>query len=258
MNTMLRKLPKVSAFVIGVVWLVSNSSFAQIQVALPIDFYSERNISVPVSVGDVSGHEIWAFLFTLSYDASVFEISGVEASGDMAEDFALVINSNTPGVVTISGAHHEPLQGEGTLFHIQGRFVSRGITDLVFNSFTFNEGQPLAATRNGQISNSVPINNEDEFLLPEDFTLNGNYPNPFNPTTSIKFDLPESAQVTINIVDMLGRVVMNVPSQRFEAGSGHMIQVDATSLASGIYVYQVVAEGAQQTYQKAATMTLIK
>lgn len=255
---MRRILPKVFALVLGVVWLISNSSFAQIQVGLPVDFFSDREIALPLSIDNVSSDTIYAFLFTVSYDATVFEITGVESAGNIAEDFALILNSTVPGVATISGAHFEPLQGSGTLFRILGRFKSNGTTDIVFNSFIFNEGNPIAATSNGKISNTVQISNDDESALPEAFTLSGNYPNPFNPTTSIQFDLPEAATVRINIIDMLGRVVMNVPAQDFQAGSGHSIQVDASTIASGIYVYQVVAQGSKQTYTDTSTMTLIK
>ena len=244
--------------VLGVVWLISNSSFAQIQVGLPIEFYSENNVSLPLSIDDVSNDTIYAFLFTISYDPAIFEVTGVEAEGDIAENFALIVNSNTPGVATISGAHFEPLQGAGTLFRINGRFRDSGTTDLVFNSFTFNEGNPVAATRNGTISNTVRISTEDEGIVPDNFALAGNYPNPFNPTTAIQFDLPEAASVRVNIIDMLGRVVLSVPAQEYQAGSGHSIQVDASSIASGIYVYQVIAQGNQQTYTDTSTMTLIK
>jgi len=255
---MRRFLPKVVALVLGMVWLISNSSFAQIQVSLPTNFYSEREVSLPVSIQDVSQDSIYAFLFTLSYDAGIFEITGVEAAGDIAEDFAFVLNTSTPGAALVTGAHYEPLQGEGTLFRITGQFINDGTTDLVFDSFTFNEGNPLAAPKNGRISNTSPINNEDEGVLPEAFSLKGNYPNPFNPTTSIQFDLPEPADVTVNVVDMLGRVVMTVPAQAFQAGRAHQVQLDASSIASGIYVYQVIARGNQQTYTETSTMTLIK
>ena len=256
---MRRYLPKVVALVLGMVCLVNNSSFAQIQVSLPVDFYSVQEVSLPVSIQDVSQDSVYAFTFTLSYDAGIFEVTGVEAAGDIATDFAFVLNTATPGTTVITGAHYEPLQGEGVLFRISGQFINDGTTDLIFDSFMFNEGNPLAQTKNGLISNVVTnISTEDEGILPEEFALNGNYPNPFNPTTSIQFDLPEPAEVTVNVVDMLGRVVLSVPGQKFQAGRSHQIQLDASSIASGVYVYQVIAQGNQQIFTESSTMTLIK
>ncbi len=100
--------------------------------------------------------------------------------------------------------------------------------------------------------------NEDEFVLPNAFSLEGNYPNPFNPTTSVAFNLPEPAQVNVEVFDMLGRLVLNTPARQFHAGSDHAIQLDASSLSSGTYVYRLVAEGVQQMYTESKTMTLLK
>ena len=251
-------MPKVVALVLGAVCLFQNSSFAQIKVSLPTNFYSNSEVALPVSIQDVSEDAVYAFLLSLSYDATIFEVTGVESNGDIAEDFAFVLNTASPGVVTITGAHFEPIEGDGTLFRIVGRFINDGTTDLVFDSFMFNEGDPQADTENGRISNIVQISTEDESVLPDDFYLKGNYPNPFNPTTSIQFDLPEASEVSVNVVDMLGRVVLSVPAQQYQAGRSHQLIVDATSIASGTYVYRVVAKGNLQTYTQSATMTLIK
>ncbi len=82
-----------------------------------------------------------------------------------------------------------------------------------------------------------------EVAAPEAQTLavEGNYPNPFNPSTAIRFNLTESARVSLEVVDMLGRTVMTLPDQRFEAGVGHTFNVDGSTLASGIYLYRVTA-----------------
>ena len=69
--------------------------------------------------------------------------------------------------------------------------------------------------------------------LPTEFVVQGNYPNPFNPSTQIEIDLPESAQVTVEIIDLLGRKVMTLPAQEMEAGAKRTIEVNAANLASG-------------------------
>ncbi len=250
--------PKAFAFVLGVAFFVSNSVNAQIPVALPTGYFDARDISLPLTVGDVSGQEVKAFLLTVTYDASVIEITGVDAQGDLAENFSLVLNSDNAGHITVGGAHFEALQGDGALLHLKARFLKKGTTNLSLDSFSFNEGLPQASTQSGEISNTVKVGTEDEGGLPESFELRGNYPNPFNPTTTIQFDLPETAEVTIEIVDMLGRNAMTIPAQVYQAGVQHRIEVDASSLASGMYVYRVEARGVIQNYMKSATMTLIK
>lgn len=76
--------------------------------------------------------------------------------------------------------------------------------------------------------------------LPSKVELKDNYPNPFNPTTNIRFALPLQNEVTIEIYDILGRKVMTLlDNQSFQAGT-HTIEWDASSLASGVYIYRLI------------------
>ncbi len=74
--------------------------------------------------------------------------------------------------------------------------------------------------------------------VPEEFTLLDNYPNPFNPTTTIEFTLPTQGNVTLVVVDMLGRSVYQ-ESREFSSGT-HGWRFDASSLTSGNYLYRMV------------------
>ena len=94
--------------------------------------------------------------------------------------------------------------------------------------------------------------------IPTEFALLGNYPNPFNPSTRIQFDLPESAEVSVQVIDMLGRHVMTVPSKELEAGAKRSIEINASSLASGNYLYRVIATGATNRHVETGRMVLVK
>lgn len=94
--------------------------------------------------------------------------------------------------------------------------------------------------------------------IPTEFAIYGNYPNPFNPTTNIRFDLPENANVRIEIVDVLGRNVMTVSPMAMSAGSNKIITVDAAKLSSGVYFYKLIAEGSNNTFVKSSKFTLLK
>ncbi|HPN36914.1 MAG TPA: T9SS type A sorting domain-containing protein, partial [Melioribacteraceae bacterium] len=74
--------------------------------------------------------------------------------------------------------------------------------------------------------------------LPTDFNLFANYPNPFNPTTTISFALPKPTNVKLTIYDMLGREVKTLINSFVTAGY-HNIKFDAANLASGIYLYSI-------------------
>jgi hypothetical protein len=104
----------------------------------------------------------------------------------------------------------------------------------------------------------VTTSAEAEGLVPDRFTLTGNHPNPFNPTTNISFDLPQSAAVSVTVYDMLGRQVMSLPETTFSAGSARTIAVDATSLASGTYMYRVSADMGANMRVETGSMVLMK
>ena len=99
---------------------------------------------------------------------------------------------------------------------------------------------------------------DDANETPERFTLHGNYPNPFNPSTTISFDLSEEAIVHIEIYDLMGRQVMSTPEQRMASGPDARISIEASSLASGVYIYRVIAVMAQRSAIETGRMTLVK
>ena len=85
----------------------------------------------------------------------------------------------------------------------------------------------------GKISDSFRINQ-----IPDKFELHPNYPNPFNPGTTIKFSIPEAANVTLNIYNVLGERVAELVNTKLEAGQ-YNYQWEAGSYASGMYIYEL-------------------
>ncbi|MBI5463924.1 MAG: T9SS type A sorting domain-containing protein, partial [Ignavibacteriales bacterium] len=82
--------------------------------------------------------------------------------------------------------------------------------------------------------------------IPSSFELRQNYPNPFNPTTTIRFSLPQREFVTLKVFDVLGREVATPVNGELNAGE-HTVVLEAKSLASGVYFYQLRAAGFIQT-----------
>ena len=80
--------------------------------------------------------------------------------------------------------------------------------------------------------------------LPTEVTLEGNYPNPFNPQTTIRFGLPEASEVSLVVYDAMGREVQVLVRGTLSAGT-HSASFDASSLPSGAYIYRLVTPGQQ-------------
>jgi hypothetical protein len=76
--------------------------------------------------------------------------------------------------------------------------------------------------------------------VPSGVVLHQNFPNPFNPTTTITFELPATDHVSLRIYDMLGREVRSLMNNRMGPGT-HSVRMDAGGLASGVYVYRLQA-----------------
>lgn len=91
--------------------------------------------------------------------------------------------------------------------------------------------------------------------LPGTFALEQNYPNPFNPATSIRFQLPQAAQVNLMVFDVLGRQVAQLVSNEAMTAGTHTVNFDASALPSGMYLYRI---DAGQAGSLTRTMTLLK
>jgi len=82
---------------------------------------------------------------------------------------------------------------------------------------------------------------EVEFDIPKDFVLHQNYPNPFNPSTTIKYAVPKTSLVNIKVYDLTGQEVASLVNEVKEVGT-YEIKFDARNLASGVYLYRMVAD----------------
>ncbi len=74
--------------------------------------------------------------------------------------------------------------------------------------------------------------------LPELFVLSQNFPNPFNPTTSIPFTIRRASAVTLSVYNMLGQHVATLADRHYERGT-YVVPFDATGLPSGVYYYRL-------------------
>jgi len=171
---------------------------------------------------------------------------------------------------------------EGLLYNIQDDEILIAWDDLSSVSFKPDEVIITLIIKNknqtlkkGEISFSIGPNSEfadgqanviKDVLLdiprikinyPVDFSLLDCYPNPFNPSTTIEYKLPETSVVRLEIVSIIGERVGLLIDGTQEAGT-HRLQWDASELPSGVYIYRLVARGERDSFSKVKKMLLIK
>ncbi len=119
-------------------------------------------------------------------------------------------------------------------------------TQWVTGAKLFVQGiYPLTAAPYLTSSNGVPPVTPplwQTLPVPKAFALYQNYPNPFNPTTTITFDLPEASNVTLKIYNILGQEVATLLDHAATDAGNQAVDFDASRLASGVYLYRIVAE----------------
>jgi hypothetical protein len=76
--------------------------------------------------------------------------------------------------------------------------------------------------------------------VPKEYSLQQSYPNPFNPSTTIGFELPHTSRVSLKVYNLLGQEVTTLVDDEMQAGT-YEAQFNASSLSSGMYVYRLRA-----------------
>lgn len=100
---------------------------------------------------------------------------------------------------------------------------------------------------------------KQESQIPKVYSLSFNYPNPFNPSTLIRYGLPKSSYIILEVYNLLGQKIAELFKGRKEAGI-HQVEWDATGFSSGIYFYRLSARSIEdgESFTKVRKMTILK
>jgi hypothetical protein len=199
--------------------------------------------------------ELRGYGLNLTYDPAVFEFVGPQVEDNLLGEGVFA----QPRVISRA-------DGQAQIISF-GETVAKGDLglNLVFRSKVETEGSYIEISdgllRDGTYGvNDLrgPVSLMVE-TRPEVYALNDNYPNPFNPETTIKYQLPEAGPVTLEVYNMLGQVVRTLVNEHQTAGRKSVLW-DARNdrgqpLSSGMYFYHVEAG---QEFQSTKKMLLLK
>lgn len=225
---------------------------------------------VELHVGNLGGKTLIPGLY--KWGTTVIAPSSFEINGDKNDIWIFQIAGNltisSDIKVTLSGGAQAKnifwqVSGEatiGTNAQFEGIILSK--TAINFRTGASLNGRVLAqsaitldqnAITQPTSSSVVTSVEETEGSLPDTFTLSQNFPNPFNPSTVISYQIPVTAEIRLEIFNMLGQSVALLVNEQKAAGL-HTVNFDASSLSSGIYIYRIQSNNFNQSKK----MLLIK
>lgn len=191
------------------------------------------------------------------FDARCTSCHGAGQNGFNSSSYDAVMNSASP-----SNRYNGP-------YVIAGNADGSPLVDKIEPNPQFGSRMPdINGLPNEQIAlirqwidegaNEVATNTETEPGIPENFRILGNYPNPFNPSTTIQFTVPEPATYTVSVYTVHGKLIME-QTGRVSTGLAD-VNLDLRNNPTGMYIYQIRAmlTASQQLLTGTGRMTLIK
>ena len=217
----------------------------------------ERRITVRLWADQVQA--LKAYGAVLEYDPNQVIFEGarpgpgalLESQGGHAPLFQVLYQRPGQLVVGNGLVSGEAVSGQGLLAELDFRFLGAG-TEA---SFDLVEG--YLASSGTEVRSVVQLGAAR--LVPRHYALFANFPNPFNPATSIEYALPEAAQVELVVYDLLGQKVRTLVAAQQQGAGYYRLRWDGRdsmgrAVASGVYLYRLVTPEFVQTRK----MTLIK
>jgi Secretion system C-terminal sorting domain len=196
----------------------TNVSFAQQMHQLPNGFIAVSSFSTPNS-----------------------GLALLDASGNYIRTMAAVTGNR--GVYLLGNGHYLVANSTGVheLDSATGTLIRTVTTGANFQYLSYYN--PDAIVSSGNANSNIP----------ETFALFANYPNPFNPKTNIKYQMPVNGPVKITVFDLSGREVGILVNEMKRAGT-YEVSFDGSRLASGVYYYKMETDG----YTETMKMVMVK
>jgi hypothetical protein len=142
---------------------------------------------------------------------------------------------------------------------VKGKNAS-GINNYTYNDTKLSSGKynyRLKQVDNNGNFKYYELNNVIEIGLPSKYCLSQNYPNPFNPTTKFDFELPENSKVRIELYNVLGKKVVSIINENYQAGY-YTKEINGNNLSSGVYFLIMSANSTSKEYLLTKKLLLIK
>ena len=260
--------------IILVIMMISSLGAAEVnKIAAVKATVDVDKVIVPIELENVQAMAALDLPLEFSNGVTLEEVS---FTGTRAENFdfaaAKIDNDNNTVVLgmlpMVYGENSDLTPGQGTIANLIFHLDDPSLETLELNTITMEGHEPMFVYTEmvngvGQTMVATPEfsgvivalanGGQDQPNVPTAFSLKQNVPNPFNPTTTLSYDLPVASHVELEIMNVLGQKVKTLINGFSEAGS-HSVMWDGrddfgSTVASGIYFYRITA-GENQAVKK--------
>jgi hypothetical protein len=191
------------------------------------------SVSVKITVKDVSRPPVFTkFLTDCEYTGNA----------GIGSDFKFTYEGNSPEGKQLAFFIAQAPAGS-SINAISGAFVWHQIkvdTGSYVVKIGLTDGHDTVYT-SAKVHVPQPLKVYIESGIPTEYALSQNFPNPFNPSTYIKYSIPKESKVTVKVFNMVGQEVMTLVNEMQSVGN-YAVEFNASKLASGIYIYRIQAD----------------
>ncbi|WP_263818278.1 S8 family serine peptidase [Salinibacter sp.] len=205
---------------------------------------AERStMQLPLVLNQV-GESVQAIDVSTTIDRDKVAVNDMTAQ--LPDDWRAVHHVSDDGTLKISMAGTTPIANPGKVATLTLERETEDATVEVGGNVSVNE----SATQELETKSLVSI--------PDEFALEGAYPNPFRQAATLEMDLPQKANVTVEVYDLLGRKVQTAHRGEMAAGSGRTVQIRGSDLSSGTYFYRARVEMDDNRVTETGKMTVVR
>ncbi len=184
-------------------------------------------------------------LTAIAASQNIYEVTPGTKGNEIQLTLSNVSEVNPAGNVTVSLIRNVPsinFKSETKSLEL----IAPHKEEVINFTFDINRNAPINKkdTLNFMISDANGMTLMKSFIFnytpPKEFKLEQNFPNPFNPTTTIQYQLPKDSKVTLIVYDILGSEVTKLINEEQTAGYKE-VKFNASYFASGMYIYRLIA-----------------
>ncbi len=205
--------------------------------------------SIPIQISN--GSNIYGFELTIQFDPTILTLDTLIFSESLS-NYLIFTNIDEDGIIEVVAAGSTPYSGNGEFaslhVHVQEDFDSETIVQV--KDIKWNEEEIVENAAEMTLNAVLGISDN---LIPQVYALHQSYPNPFNPVTTIRYDLPEISNFSLIVYDIKAREVAELYNGSQVPGY-YTIVWDADKHSSGVYFVKMIAGD----YVKTQKLMLVK